>query len=754
MKLRILIAVIFLSVFLVSCNAGTDIESDAIPTQPEVLTNVYLGEEIDLPEGYEFVPQITPYYDAVSETIVWIGSRTERYPTPDGFTSETDYYVITTDTKENSVSYNKITPYSDGIFHLQGGTLYGDYLISAVRIDDSDSAEHRIMKYSMDSGEYDYSPPIDAYFYDYLYVYSLAVSGETLCLHTDTELAVLDKDHNLIFHASFPHKPESLCVSPDGAYYILADTGHGQRLYSIDIESKSMSEGITLSENHIRQALFGEDGTLYYSVSDGLYAYSDGSSRKLMDYGNSHADMFHLNIISVPDSHRMIAAETSYGSSRTNFTLFEKRDDIRLSEISTIEIAAAAKTYELTEAVNRFNRIHPDIHVRITDYYKYNTSADSNAGKKKLLFDISVEGYKPDIVYAHWDSGVIRHLLSNDLYLDLYPLIDSDQELTQDDFLSSYLRAYTSDGRLWGMTPYISVNTIAGLESACLPEVWTTENMLDYALSLDEGVSFTDSMTVSSLEEIILGKRGYGTFIENGIFNEAAFEKWLILVKDLPESSSYDTLSASEYEEQRYHEFLARKNGKTAVTAYSIADVTDWFSIRALFDSEETVLPGYPSSCGNRAEISTGPSFVITSFTDMPSEAWELMKSFCLHDYSMNLPILKSVLEAEADEYIGKIAISYYSGGNTCREYNPYIPFTEKDMKKPGTFFIFTEQDTSDFIEYIDKEAGFPLEEQLPEEIESVFREEVSAFRNGLYTSDECTKKVSSRVNLWLAEHE
>ena len=76
------------------------------------------GEEVRLPEGYEFVPQITPYYDAVSETIVWIGSRTERYPTPDGFTSETDYYIITTNTKENTVSYQKITPYSGWVWIL------------------------------------------------------------------------------------------------------------------------------------------------------------------------------------------------------------------------------------------------------------------------------------------------------------------------------------------------------------------------------------------------------------------------------------------------------------------------------------------------------------------------------------------------------------------------------------------------------------------------------------------------------------
>lgn len=761
MKICRTIAALLAVLFLIACTPADPPEANAVTAEDTVLTNIFTASRIPIATDYDLHPHIVPYYDEENGTVTWVGSQTERIPTPDGFESETAYFVITSDQNGAIVYASPVTTDLSGRLFLEGGVLDGRILTAGICLRDGESSSYHIMRYDTADGTAEFSPAINHLFSDYVYIDTLLTSEDKICLFTDTELLLLDHNYELLCKIQFVFPPDALCLSPDGVFHVLADNGQGQLLYPVDPERKSLGTGISLSGSTVKNALFSSDGTLYYTDESGLHAYTGDGSVEIMNFEHSGVVLFHLNIYSIIDGTRFFAAENGYTDPSFHFAVFSKSGDIDLSSVRVLELAAASATYELTEQVNDFNRTHPGIRVHITDYSAYNTAENPSAGKEKLLFDISVGNTRPDIVYAHWDADVMRYLLRDGLYLDLYAFIDKDADFSRDDFLGAYLSAYEKDGKLWGMTPYLTVSTLVGTaDSLGGMTSWSAEDMISFALSLPEEVSFTDHMSLHDLEEMILGDSGYGMFIENGAFNSAAYQSWLELIENLPAHRPDEPTSDAEIEAMRYSEFLARRDGQTAVTPYTIYSPEDWFGIRALFDSADTVLIGYPSENGSRASVSAGPSFLITSFTDDPETAWELVKACCLpakgqnRTFTQNLPLLKSDLTAEAERIIGRTVISYYSGSNTTREYNPYDPVTEEDLNKPGVFGIFTEEDAADLLGYLDSKTGIPLTEQLPEEIDAVFREEISAFRDGVYTAEECAQRTQSRAEIWLAEHE
>ena len=759
MRISRIIAIFLTAVLLCACTPADSVQSDTDTAEADILTGIFTASVIPHPQEYEIHPQIPPVWDEETGTVTWVGVITARFPTPDGFENTSEYFLLTSDKNGTLLQTAPITVPLDGKQFIEGGCIRNGTLTAGILVQDGERHTRRILRFDPADGTSALSDPIDHLFTGSPYINKLLVSEDRICLHTDTELLLLDENSGLLARISFVFPPDALCLSPDGVFHVLLDNGRGQMLYPVDPERKSLGTGVSLSDSYVRNVLFSPDGTLYYTDASGLFAYAPDKSSEIMNFEHSGTELFHLTVHATLGSTCFFAVETGYTNPSPQFAVFTKAEDLHLSSVCTLSLAAASLNYELTDLVNEFNRSHPGIRVQITDYSAYNTADNPAGGKEKLLFDLSVGNVRPDIVYAHWDADVMRYLLRDGLYLDLYTFLDKDPDYAREDFLGAYLRTYTINGNLWGMTPYLHATTLVGTKNSLSGRTsWTAQEMLSFARSLPDAVSFTDHMSLHDLEYMILGDSGYGTFIENGTFASAAYENWLTLIEHLPAYRPDEPTSADEIEAMRYGEFLARKNGQTVVTPYNLSSAEAWHGIRALFDTDETVLIGYPTQSGGYASVSAGPSFLITSFTEMPDMAWELVKTCCLppkgtnRTFTAGLPLLKSDLIAETGKLTGKTVISYYTGGCTTREHNPYDPFTEENLKKPGVFALFTEEDASALLNYLDNHAGIPLADRLPEEIDAVFREEISSFRNGIYTAEECVQRTQSRIALWLAE--
>ena len=64
-----------------------------------------------------------------------------------------------------------------------------------------------------------------------------------------------------------------------------------------------------------------------------------------------------------------------------------------------------------------------------------------------------------------------------------------------------------------------------------------------------------------------------------------------------------------------------------------------------------------------------------------------------------------------------------------------------------------TEEEYAGLYDILDH-AGSPILEDTPEDVWNIVNEEMSAFLSGMGTAEDCAKKIQSRVEIWLAEHE
>ena len=65
----------------------------------------------------------------------------------------------------------------------------------------------------------------------------------------------------------------------------------------------------------------------------------------------------------------------------------------------------------------------------------------------------------------------------------------------------------------------------------------------------------------------------------------------------------------------------------------------------------------------------------------------------------------------------------------------------------------FTEK-TAEKLKTILDTAGSPVMESVPNEIDEIIREEISAFFADAASAEDCAKKIQSRASIWLAEHQ
>ena len=112
------------------------------------------------------------------------------------------------------------------------------------------------------------------------------------------------------------------------------------------------------------------------------------------------------------------------------------------------------------DAANMFNAAQDAVYVNILDYSDSAAAAAGFASGTEMLQRALVQGGQIDIITVPNDlSG---GLMDPALFLDLYPLIDADSELSRDDFVSGVLTACENGDALPTVVPQYNLLTAVG----------------------------------------------------------------------------------------------------------------------------------------------------------------------------------------------------------------------------------------------------------------------------------------------------
>lgn len=751
--------------------SGNIITADETATdngKQKVLTEVFSSDAIVFPDGYSMVYNFFPYLNKDNGEITFVLEKSvEETDAETGEIShKTLYNIVVYDKELKLVSEKELSiPLLSDESYINNVSLVKDkiYLVEQTFVVTSQPS-YNIIKYDITSEEAVYSQELSGLFehaeeMGFMTINNFFVDNEeSIYIASMNELLVLNSDFVKQYSISVPNWINSASMSSDGDIYIASyfDTGSG--IAKLNKQAKALDEPI-IPEDSINDMYFGADYDFYAKTNSGLYGYTvneDGSitPTTVMNFSNSNIMYGSLNISLIIDKEHFIAEYYGFGNSET--LLFSKADDVDLTQITTIEIAALTSTSSsmISEGIINYNSANKDKRVVVADYTKYNNSENKNrGGYEKLMNDIMNGIYKPDIIliskYGDYANGIVE----NELYTDLYPYIDASEDISRDDFFGCIHRQFSVDGKMWGFAPMFYVSTLAGKTSTLGDRTsWNCDEFIDFALSLPDDKVLAPYMTQGNVFNIPGLFERFIDFENNTCnFDSEEFYKTLEFVANLPAEYDYKKY---RNEDNRYQ---AYQDDTIALYSMDLQTLSDILYTKAIFNNEDSTLIGYPTNGENArgSEITYEYAYIITSCSENKDAAWDYLSSAIYKIYRHSgFSALRDTFDKQCESEYDMENIFYFDGSGSGRTYDPENPTTESDLRSPGVIARFTEKEKEMLIKFFDEECGSSISEVIPTEVQDMINEELSSFTSGAKSAEECAKVIQSRVSIYLAEHE
>lgn len=739
---------------------------------PQMLTSVFKGNTLTLPEEYSVVEDASPYYDKDSGEITLLCVKTEHIYDDNGeyVSTNRSYKTCKYDKDLNLIEEKDINLFGDDTEAYANNCVVLDgkiVCLASKRLDTKNS--YYVTVYDMTSGESKTSEELNGLFDTaeeggWFYVNSICVNKDgDIYIGSENEILVLNDSFVKKFSIPVDRWINSMASSPEGDIYVMSHFDKGSGIARVNPETKSFDDPIYPGDN-TRQLMFGDGYDLYVELEDGIYGCTfteDGvDSVMLMNYTNSDISRSSFTAIAMLNKDTLIASDRS---SENSLQLYKKVPDIDLSNIKTVEIVSTEGfDYFTTIGVVNYNKAHLDTRLLVTDYSKYATEENYQAGREKLINDIITGLYKPDIILTDTYSAVAENVIKNNIFMDIGTLIDNDAGMKRDDILGAVIRACsTSDGQLWGLPSGYSVETLVGkTETLGGRTSWTFSEMLDFAKTLPEGTTLIQGLSQQSVFYQLDGLFTQFIDLDNHTcdFENQNFYDTLNYIASLPAEYDY---SADRNPDNRYEKF---QNGQIALFSMWMHDAASILEPECYFNTKDYTFIGYPTYGENSrgGNVTCSNVFVVTNFCKNTDIAWDFIKSVVAPDDDGNsrrygggdMPILRESLRKLCERFYNYEFEFYYSGGGGYGPGDPDNPRTQDDLDEPGVLAHFTPEHTEALINYIDNDCGSPITDAMPTELQNIISEEITSFTGGAKTAEECAKVIQSRAKIWLAEHE
>ena len=771
-----------------SKDGGNDTENGANAEEiakTEVLTNVFRGTGIALPEDYNISDGVKPYYNAETGemTILCMHGYESDVVNEYGYNEYIRETVLLTVDSSNTIVKEQKLELGDNVY-INSGVLTADKLYYIHnRYDEAamkDSFHAAVC--NLADGTVTMSDDVKGLFAqtgdDWFYLQYLAVDADGyLYLAADQEIVVLNDAFVKQFSVMSQNWINELTAAADGTVWAAGYFDSGYGFVPVDKNTKSFGKTVELPANlNAQQYLFADGYDVYLSADDGLYGYNFTEEAAVPELVFSYANSdLHGNSVEVarvlgPDC--VILYEQDPETYDRYPAVYNRSADIDLSQVKVLEIAFTNSEWNLASSIVKFNKANDGVRIIAKDYSQYNTDEDYAAGSKKLVNDILLGLYKPDMVTGYSASeDVVSQIYANGLYADLYPLMEADGTIAKDDLLGCVTRTFeTDDGKLWALGNSLNVQTLMGTKEMLGDRTgWTLSEMIDFAESLPEGTQLMRGLTQQSAVYSLLGVNGYGMFVDMEAntcnFEQENFINYLEYLATLPATNKpanraeAEAMAAVSSGEDRY---LAYHNGQIVLKNVYYSGVNDWVRREAEFNTPDVVDIGYPTADGSNGTRVDMTPYVITSFCEYPEEAWDFIESMIAPEEDFDsrvlgrhgIPVLKEQFMQVCESEYDSLFEIYFDGGMSWGPYDPEYDDLEAEMREPGIRKFFTEEDAQAMLRWLDEEVGAPAADAVDPEITEIVTEEITSYLGGAKTAADCARIIQSRVSIWLAEHE
>lgn len=345
-------------------------------------------------------------------------------------------------------------------------------------------------------------------------------------------------------------------------------------------------------------------------------------------------------------------------------------------QVITAVVTWPGKT--VIERINAYNRSSSSYYVEIKNYGEVGNIVEPEDLETQLTLDI-LSGKGPDLVI--WDSRFYSPALASEkLMVDLYGLMDADQNFHKEDYYENILQAFEMEGGLYALPASFSVDTVCGKAEELgtdrgVTESWEVGEMIEAF----ENSPHAEWLTSNHSKELAFRFVCYGcigNFVDWGTgecrFDTPAFVELLELSDTFPSQPMFG-------EDFSYYGIL--RSGKVFWEPVNMGSPWDVARMRIEF-GEDVLWPGYPVADGEKdlgggVAAPCGECFSICHNGTNQEAAWDFIKSYLTADVQREMtgvPLLQSVSEARIQE---ALTVEYETADGVRQEKTRYEIRTE-----------------------------------------------------------------------------
>jgi len=532
-------------------------------------------------------------------------------------------------------------------------------------------------------------------------------------------------------------------------------TENGNVLQPIDAATMTLGEGIPMPSNAWRLFPgFGEHDYLYYN-NDIIYGVKAGeeTGEKVLSWLDADVDSSNLSNYCFLEDGTCYAVENRYDNENgTNSYQLIRMDLVDASTIpqkQELRLACLGLDWDVRTEILEFNRSRDDIRIVVDDYSQYATDEDYYAGLTKLNTEI-LSGNLPDLFLV--DSQMpMETYAAKGIVQDLWPLIDSDPELSRDDLMTHFFEVLSIDGKLYQVTNCFMINTVVGRSDVIgNADSWTLDDLMTVRKDYPDASIFGETDTREGMMyNAVLNnvERFVDWTTKQCSFNTETFEGLLELAAEFPAEFDYENFDWESYGSEGLRMRMRRQ--LLCQAHISSFDMVQYYN--AMCEGKANFI-GYPTSDGTGSTFTVYNGLAISSACENTDAAWQfvrifLTEEFQTQEYMYQFPTNRHSFEACKQQFM------------TPRWFET-DPETGEEVPQPSNWYYFAEGDEVEIYTMTEEEYDLFMElyektnamSGTNEDIAAIITEECEPFFAGEKTAKDTAALIQDRVSLYVFE--
>lgn len=491
----------------------------------------------------------------------------------------------------------------------------------------------------------------------------------------------------------------------------------------------------------------GQSYDLILTNSMGMFGYNlgDADVTPIFSYINSDITSDSMGNLVEAGEDKIIATYYDPDTYMTKLAVLNHVDPADIPDKEVLTLACYYLDYNLRRRVVAFNKESELYRITIKDYSSYASMDDYSAGYTQLNNDIAA-GQMPDILVLDAYNMPIESYIAKGLFADISRLIEKDEELNMDDYLTNVFDAYKVDGKLYSIIPSFSIATVIGKASMVGDTPgWTMEDLQTLMAKYPDASPFGEDMdrtTMLNYSMIFSGAHFVDRTSGACNFNSEEFISLLDFLAQFPEETNTDDDYWMNYESQW-------RDGRSLLMSTNIGSFRNYNQYVKGYFGEKVTPIGFPANEGNGAVIEADSQYAISAKSGNIDGAWEFLRYYLTDEYqssdefSWRFPVLKSAMEKQIEAAQERPYWEDEDGNKQYYDDTWYIggeeividPMTKEEA-----------QELYDYIKSVNK--TYYTDESLV----NIIEEEAAAYFKGQKSAAEVADIIQSRAKIYISE--